>query len=156
MAEATSRLLESLERIIRRVTARVDYLALYPSIVTAQDADGRLHLVPEDARLAPMQGVPIRIGIPGVTVKVVAGARVLLGFEAGDPARPVATLWESGSITELVVNGATTGAARSGDSVARSTAMATWMNAVSTALSIATVPTTIGTISTASSVVKLP
>lgn len=91
-----------------------------------------------------------------MTVKVVAGARVLLGFEAGDPARPVATLWESGSITELVVNGATTGAARSGDSVARSTAMATWMNAVSTALSIATVPTTIGTISTASSVVKLP
>ena len=91
-----------------------------------------------------------------MTVRVTTGARVLLGFEAGDPARPVATLWESGSVTELVVNGATTGAARVGDSVARSAAMTTWMDAVSAALSLGAGPSTIGAVSTASSVVKIP
>ena len=156
MADATSRLLEGLERLVRRITARVDYLALYPSVVSGQDADGRLHLVPEDIRLSSCRGVPIRLGIPGVTVRVATGARVLLGFEAGDPARPVATLWESGSVTELVVNGATTGAARVGDSVARSTAFATWMANVTTATGVAPGPATIGAVSTASSVVKIP
>ena len=141
---------------MRRITARVDYLALYPSVVSGQDADGRLHLVPEDIRLSSCRGVPIRLGIPGVTVRVATGARVLLGFEAGDPARPVATLWESGSVTELVVNGATTGAAREGDSVARSTAFATWMANVTTATGVAPGPATIGAVSTASSVVKIP
>lgn len=141
---------------MRRITARVDYLALYPSVVSGQDADGRLHLVPEDTRLSSCRGVPVRLGIPGVTVRVATGARVLLGFEAGDPARPVATLWESGSVTELVVNGATTGAARVGDSVARSTAFATWMANVTTATGVAPGPATIGAVSTASSVVKIP
>ncbi len=141
---------------MRRITARVDYLALYPSVVAGQDTDGRLHLVPEDGRLSSCRGVPIRLGLPGVTVRVANGARVLLGFEAGDPARPVATLWESGSVTELVVNGATTGAAREGDSVARSAAMATWMAAVSTATGVAAGPSTLGTVATASSVVKIP
>lgn len=141
---------------MRRITARVDYLALYPCVVSGQDDDGRLHLVPEDTRLSSCRGVPVRLGIPGVTVRVATGARVLLGFEAGDPARPVATLWESGSVTELVVNGATTGVAREGDSVARSTAFATWMANVTTATGVAPGPATIGAVSTASSVVKIP
>lgn len=141
---------------MRRITARVDYLALYPCVVSGQDDDGRLHLVPEDMRLSSCRGVPVRLGIPGVTVRVATGARVLLGFEAGDPARPVATLWESGSVTELVVNGATTGAARMGDSVARSAAFATWMANVTTATGVAPGPSTIGAVSTASSVVMIP
>ena len=156
MAEATSRILAGLEAIIRRVTSRIDHLALYPSVVHEQDADGTLHLVPEDTRLSSCRGVPIRLGLPGATVKVAAGARVLLGFEAGDPSRPVATLWESGSITELSINGSSVRAAREGDSVTRSAAMTTWMNSVSSALTIAPTPSVIGAVSSGSDVVKIP
>ena len=156
MADASSRILEGLEKIIRRVTARVDYLALYVAVVTEQDASGTLHLAPEDARLSPCRGVPIRLGLPGAMVKISAGARVLLGFEAGDPSRPIATLWESGSVTELSINGSTTKAAREGDSVTRSAAMVTWMNDVSDATGVATVPSVIGAVSSGSSVVKIP
>jgi hypothetical protein len=100
---------------VRGLFARIDYLALYPSKVVGQNGDGTLELQPDDARLPGLSNVPVRLGIPGTTVEVQAGARVLLGFEAGDPARPVATLWEGGPLVkvtvvasgELVLDGAT-------------------------------------------------
>jgi hypothetical protein len=115
-------ILAAFEAAVQRIMRRVDYFALYPSRVVQQLADGTLDLTPEDNRLAPMQAVPVRLGLPGATVKVSAGARVLLGFEAGDPARPVATLWESGTVTELAItagtvrfNGGDASVARVGD-----------------------------------------
>jgi hypothetical protein len=88
---------------VRGLFARIDYLALYPSRVVSQNGDGTLELQPDDPRLPGLSNVPVRLGIPGTTVEVQAGARVLLGFEAGDPARPVATLWEGGPLAKLTV-----------------------------------------------------
>ena len=48
-----------------------------------------------------MTGVPIQYGVPGIFAKVEPGARVLVGFEGGNPAKPIATVWESASISEL-------------------------------------------------------
>ena len=92
-------------QFIEQVFPRLDYLALYPAKVNAQNSDLTLELRPDDARLPDHSKVPIRHGVPNMQVKVSAGARVLLGFEGGDPSKPVATLWESASVTELVFNG---------------------------------------------------
>jgi hypothetical protein len=97
------RLARGFTRLLRRRFSRIDYFALYPSIVRAQNADGTLELEPEDSRLAQVPHVPIRLGLPGVTVKVAKGAKVLLGFTRGDPSQPVATLWEAHSLTEITI-----------------------------------------------------
>jgi hypothetical protein len=119
------RLTRAVGAIVRHLTAHLDYFALYPSKLVSQNSDRTLELKPDDNRLPGLSKVPIRFGIPGVTVKVASGARVLLGFEGGDPGAPVATLWESGSVTELTidatsdikVNGGSAAVAREGDSV---------------------------------------
>lgn len=109
-------LLAAFERLLGRLTRRVDYLGLYPARVVAQRADGTLDLVPDSPRVAPCQGVPYRT-LRGLSVDVPAGARVLLGYEGGDPSRPYALAWEIGDATSVRVNGGTRSAARDGDSV---------------------------------------
>lgn len=155
MIEPASKLLEGLFRLIDQRTRRLDYCALYPCTVVQQRADGTLDLAPETTALPAPQAVPYRT-LPGVALTVPAGSRVLLGFEGADPARPVALLWELGTVTRLAVNGATTKAAREGDDVTRTAAMQTWMNAVSAALGILSTPTVIGTVSEGSDVVRIP
>lgn len=112
------RLLDALDRLLAPLRRRVDYQALYAARVVAQDGDGRLDLVPDDARVPPCRGVPIRYGLPGVRATVPAGARVLLTYEAGDPSRPIATLWELGGVTRLVIDGGSRAAAREGHATA--------------------------------------
>lgn len=115
--------LDALRAIIEGlVGSRLDRLALYPARVVAQSADRlTLDLQPDDARIPPCAGVPIRHGIPGVTVTVASGSRVLLGYAAGDPMQPYAALWEAGSVVSLSVNGGSTRVARVGDTVASHT-----------------------------------
>ena len=92
---------EGLLAFVRQAFPLIDYLALYPAQIRTQNADGTLELTPDDARISGLSKVVIRHGLPGVAVKVNAGARCLVGFENGDPQKPVATLWEVGSIDKL-------------------------------------------------------
>jgi hypothetical protein len=100
------RLLGALKSLIRKAFARIDYLAPYACRVVAQNGDGTLELRPDDEKLPGYSRVPIRAGLPGVVVKVAAGARVTLQFERGDPSRPMATVWEQSGMTELQIGGA--------------------------------------------------
>jgi hypothetical protein len=109
------------DAVIRRALRRVDYLALYPARVVSQSAAGLLDLVPDDARVPPCSGVPIRYGLPGVTAVVPAGERVTLTYEGGDPSKPVATLWTAGTMASAAVNGSTRQAARTDDTTADGT-----------------------------------
>lgn len=93
----------ALARIVRHLTARIDYLAFYPARVIAQSPAGTLDVVPEDARLPELSDVPIRIGVPGVSVRVKKDSRVLIGFEAGNRMRPVAVVWDASSVESVVV-----------------------------------------------------
>ncbi len=102
------------DAVVARISRRIDRLALYPSRVVSQSSSGLLDLLPDDPRVPSCSGVPIRYGLPGVRATVPSGARVLLTYEAGDPAHPVAVLWELGAVTQLVVNGGTARAARVG------------------------------------------
>jgi hypothetical protein len=129
----------SLDRVKRglalfvRATQPVDYLALYPAKVLKQNADGTLELVPDDARIPHTSNVPIRLGIPGTTVKVAVAARVLLGFENASPSQPVATLWEASGLVELVFG------AVANDSVAMAAKVQAALTALKTAISDAVV-----------------
>jgi hypothetical protein len=101
------RLKAALAAFVRSVTSRLDYLALYSCKVLSQNGDGTLELQPDDARLPGLSKVPIRIGVPGVDVKVTPGAKVLLGFAGGDPRQPIAALFDKDSLKEITVTSAT-------------------------------------------------
>ena len=89
--------------LVESALERTDYHAAYVSRVVSQSADGSLSVVPDSGKIPPMTDVPIRYGVPGVSVKVSPGARVLVGFDGGDRRFPIATVWESAAVTELRV-----------------------------------------------------
>lgn len=99
MADALSSLLA----IVRKVIAPLDYHAHYEVTVVAQNGDGTLELKPDTDRIPGLSRVPIRYGCPGMTVKVVRGARCTVGFSNGDPGRPYAAHFEPGSLEELTL-----------------------------------------------------
>jgi hypothetical protein len=101
------RLKRAVEAVVKGVLRPLDYFALYPGKVVQQAADGlSLDVQPEDSRIPGLSGIPLRLGLPGAVVKVAPGARVLVGFENGEAARPFACLWDTASVTELVVTAA--------------------------------------------------
>lgn len=142
------RVLDALRALVRHMQP-VDYFAQYFARVAAQTGN-TLDLVPEDSRFAPCQAVPMRLGIPGVTVEVPVGARVLLGFEGGNPAAPMATLWEAGEVTKITINGGSTKVARVGDSTTAHT-----HTVVVDGVTYTTSPAS-STISTGSDVLRVP
>lgn len=152
--DPANRLLAAFDAIVARSTRRLDYLALYPGRVVAQDG-GALDVELDDTRFTIPRGLPYRT-LAGVAVTVPVGARCVVGFEGGDPARPYVGLWELGAVTSLAVAGGTHRAAREGHAVSRSTAFGTWVSAVSTALSITAPTGAIGSISEGSEELLLP
>ena len=107
MAFVNDRFKLALEAIVKRITARYDYAVMYPCSVISQNGDGSLELKPDSAKLPGLSNIKIRYGIQGCTVKVSAGARVLLGFDNADPAAPFAAIWDPGSLTEIVITAST-------------------------------------------------
>lgn len=89
----------ALVALVRAALPTIDYYALYRARVVKQSADrGSVDLVPEDKRLPPgMNDIPIKLGIPGATVKFAPGAQMVVGWEGGDPARPYAMAFEGGA-----------------------------------------------------------
>lgn len=149
-------LLAALERLLGRLTRRVDYTALWPARVVAQRGDGTLDLVPDSPRVAPCQGVPYRT-LRGLSVEVSAGARVLLGYEGGEPSRPYALAWEIGSATAVRVNGGSTRAAREGDSVSVTLPIGALIPPASPGGPLPAAPLTLtGTITSGTTALRLP
>lgn len=109
----------ALTRFIRWVMRDTLYLGQYAATVQRQAADDTLDLLPDDERLrgTGLSGVPIRHGLPGARVRVADGARVLLGFEGGDPRKPYASLWSASTIVSISLGEAPAAAARQGDAV---------------------------------------
>jgi hypothetical protein len=100
---ALDRIKLPLAKFIDSLTRRMDYLALYPCKVVAQNGDGSLELQPDDSRIPALSRVPMRLGIPGSTATVQAGARVLLTWAGGDPRLPIALAWEASGLSVLSV-----------------------------------------------------
>lgn len=106
--QPSDRIKAALEAFITRVMERVRYLPLLPSRVSQQDSDNTLQVTPDDTKIPGLTGVPIRTFVPGATIKVNQDARVLVGFEGGDPSRPVAFLFQgdAAKLKELVLENA--------------------------------------------------
>ena len=102
-----SRILGALQRLVAQWTRALQFASGSPCRVVAQDADGTLHLQPDDASKPACQGIPIRHGIPGVTgVTVAPGTRVRLCYDAADPGRPYAALWDLGQALTITITAA--------------------------------------------------
>jgi hypothetical protein len=94
------------QTLVKRAAPDVDPYALWPATVVAQSADlSTVDVRADSPKLASagLSVVPLRLGVPGIQVKVAANARVLIGFEGGDRTRPVATLWDATSVQEITV-----------------------------------------------------
>jgi len=104
------------------VGARVDYMALYPCTVAGQSGN-ELELIPDDERMRGfgLSGITLRAGLPGFLATVPVGARCLLGFDAGDPKRPYAALWDEGAVTSVVFDSGSLPVARATDPTASGT-----------------------------------
>jgi hypothetical protein len=74
------------------------YSRMYRARVLAQ-SDNRLKVdvEPEDTLLPLMSNIPLRHGVPGLTVGVAAGAYVMIGWENGRPDLPFAFNWANPS-----------------------------------------------------------
>lgn len=85
--------------MVRAAVPHIDYLALYRATVLAQSGNS-VDVQPEDQRIPQMTSVPLRHGLPAVSLQVAPGSTVLIGWMNADPLKPYAALWD-GSETLL-------------------------------------------------------
>jgi len=114
-------------------------LGLYPARVDACAADGStVDVTPDDARLTPQNAVPVRFGVPGAAAVLPSGARCLIGWQGGDPAKVYAVpSWESTTPSKLVLSSTLIEAAGSGYAAVLDTIIGdlkTWVTAVNAVL----------------------
>lgn len=134
------RLKAAVAAVIKAQFPRLDFLASYRCTAVAQNSDLSLELVPDDPRIAPLSGIPVRWPA-GITAKVAPGARVLLSFAGGDPTQPQAELWESATVTELDLGGSTDAVVKGTTyRTAEDTLLAVLVSSISAAASAAGVP----------------
>lgn len=103
----------------------VDYFGLYECKVVTQSADlSTVDITPSNAKFAGLQRVPLRLGLPGVTAQFASGAKVLLGWQGGDPSLPYACLFGGGeTLLALTVGSGADNAATKTDLSALKTAI---------------------------------
>lgn len=107
---ALDRLKEAFAAIVRGMVPQVDYFAWYRARVVQQQllASGAslVDVQPDDPRIPGMKGIPLRLGMPAVSVQIAPGGFVLVGWDGGDPGKPQAALWDGGEApaTKAVIN----------------------------------------------------
>ena len=87
------RVKDSFFRLVRASSPRADYTSVYRGVVVSQSGQ-TVDVKLDDPRLPGMSALPIQVGLPGATVEMAVGARMLVAFENGDPAKPIALHWE--------------------------------------------------------------
>jgi hypothetical protein len=110
-----------LEKLLSRMRREVDFSRKYSGRVVSQSGN-TLQVIPDDPKLkgkgvgTGLDKVAIRTGFPG-EVKVPAGARVMIGFDGGDPDKPYAEGWDGTTYDEIRLGNGTLPAGRQGDLV---------------------------------------
>lgn len=105
VAAVIDRIKDSLFALVRAANPTVDYYAFYRATVVSQTGDGRyVDVRPDSPKIPGMSKVPLKLGLPGATAKFSGGAKVLVGWEDGDPRFPVAIMFGGGeSVTQLTI-----------------------------------------------------
>jgi len=86
------------QAVSRAAPRPVDFYSLYGGVTKSQDGQ-KFDVQPDDDRLPTMGKIPIRHGVPSLEATVGNGARVLIGWEGGDPRLPYCALWGGGEKT---------------------------------------------------------
>lgn len=87
----------AMDAFLKKIRSVTEYAYRYRCRVARQNGDGSVDVEVEDARMKG-RGVGscrIRAGVPGARIVVPAGARCLVGWDDGDPARPYVSDWDS-------------------------------------------------------------
>lgn len=100
------RLKAGLANFVLGVFPRYDYLARYPGRVVAQRGANSFDFQPDSPSVPGVSGVPVRFGLPGVTVQLNLGSspRCLLGFVGADPSQPFLDIWEAPGLSSITVD----------------------------------------------------
>ena len=91
--------------LVEQASERFRWHSIYPARVSQQDDDGTLQVELDDALMPGLTRVPVRMFVPGASVRVAADARVHVLFEGGDPSKPCACLFDgtASQLTELTI-----------------------------------------------------
>ena len=125
--------------LARAALPRAIYLGLYPGRVEAQPDERTVDVRLDNGDLfgPGVSGASLRLGLPGASCTIAAGASVLVGWEEGDPSRPYAAQWpgdETVSALNLFASLVTLGGSSGAEFVALSNLVANNLNALKTAL----------------------
>ena len=111
----SDRLKGPIQALARRSDPLALYARLYRARVLAQSGDLlRVDVSPEDPLLPPMSNIPLRHGIPGLTVSMAPGAILMVGWENSRPDLPFAALWANPTTSKAANAKGTSGSAGSG------------------------------------------
>jgi hypothetical protein len=100
------RIKKALANFVESCLPRIDYLATYPGRVVAQGGTNSFDFQPDSTKVPGVSGVPVRFGLPGVSVQLALGSspRATLAFAEGDPAQGFLDLWEQPGLSSLTVD----------------------------------------------------
>lgn len=90
-----------LARFIRATVGSLRWFAQHPGAVVSQAADGTVEVKPDSPGVGAQKGVPLRLGVPGIKVKVGPGTRVRMYFAGGEDGASEVALWEGDGLLEL-------------------------------------------------------
>lgn len=91
----------ALVKFVRSCLPELVHLGFYPAKVVSQNADDTLELLPLDTTVPGLSSVKLYQPTPGARQLVLPGAQVLVFYEGGNPEKPRAILWDSGSATKI-------------------------------------------------------
>jgi hypothetical protein len=87
----------SLAAAIKKASeSSVAYSQCYPAKLVLQDADGSVHMTPDDERVRGqgLTKIPLVYGLPGCSAQIAPGSRARLVFDAGNAGQPMCTGWD--------------------------------------------------------------
>ncbi len=127
----------------RDAVKQVDACARYWGVV-AKVSGAKIDVTLDTTDIPSPSGVPLYLGIPSSSVSDIEGMRVLVGFRNGDLSQPFVDDFEQAMGNAIINIGQTSpkGAARKGDDITASSALATWAAAVEAGIPTGTPPVT--------------
>lgn len=93
----------SLSAIIRGETYGNAFYRFYEGSVVAQSGQ-KVDVNLSSDVMPNMVGIPLRVGTSGLSINVLPGAKVLVGFYDGRPDKPFATHFDTDSLASLILD----------------------------------------------------
>lgn len=95
--EGEDRTRGTIRRLVEASLPNDEYTTTQAGKVALQ-AGAKCDFIPENDTIPQMQRVPMFLGVPGLTIQLVPGARAQMGFHGRDPSKPYVLGFESGSL----------------------------------------------------------